>query len=122
MPAAAPPQISFSADGKRLVTGGDRDSGVVKVWDVTTRKLVFSLKGHGGKVRNVAFSPDGRWIAISTCDPVAHRLGGGVSTLRLWDGRTGKRVRSLVGHRSEINTLAFSPDSKLLASGSGQPT
>ena len=42
----------------------------------------------------------------------------GDKTIRLWDGLTGESVgEPLMGHEISVNTVAFSPDGKLLASG-----
>src|SRR5262249_14100482 len=35
-----------------------------------------------------------------------------------WDAATGKEIRTLKDHSDAVNSLAFSPDSRLLASGS----
>ncbi|KAG9035697.1 hypothetical protein FS837_001847, partial [Tulasnella sp. UAMH 9824] len=41
-------------------------------------------------------------------------------TVRLWDAETGAPIRgSLNGHDGPVNTVAFSPNGKFLASGSG---
>src|SRR5262249_12571196 len=39
--------------------------------------------------------------------------------VRLWDVDTGKELHRLQGHRDLVYAVAFSPDSKLLASGGG---
>jgi WD40 repeat protein len=53
--------VSFSPDGKRIVTGGG-GSGTVKVWDAQTGQETLTLKGHSGWVHSVSFSPDGKRI------------------------------------------------------------
>ena len=53
--------VSFSPDGKRIVTGGG-GSGTVKVWDAQTGQETLTLMGHSGRVTSVSFSPDGKRI------------------------------------------------------------
>ena len=40
------------------------------------------------------------------------------ATTRIWDTTTGKHINTLEGHLAGISTIAWSPDSKSLASGS----
>src|SRR5207249_1304588 len=86
---------AFSLDGKYLVTGGREYT--VKIWDVETRELLHTLRGHNGDVYTVAFSPDGRWVASAGED----------STVKVWDGRTGDLLRNFRGHTGLVSTLAF---------------
>jgi WD40 repeat protein len=64
--------IVFSPDSKTLAVAADR---VVQLWDVATSKRVARLTGHEGKVKCLAFSPDGTRLAP----------GGYDQTVRLWD-------------------------------------
>jgi WD40 repeat protein len=98
--------VAFSPDGRRLATGGERNT--VKVWDVETGDELQTLWGHGGEVYTLAFSPDGRWIAS----------GGEDSAVKVWDSHTGKVVRTFRGHTGLVSSLAFSPDGRRLVSGS----
>jgi hypothetical protein len=50
--------VTFSPDGKWLVTGGSDAS--VRVWEAVTGKEVLLLDGHEAEVARVAFGPDGR--------------------------------------------------------------
>jgi WD40 repeat protein len=100
--------IAFSPDGKRLATGGD--GYTVQVLDVETGGQLPALKGHGGDVYAVAFSPDpeGRWIASGSED----------STVKLWDSRNGEMVHSFRGHTGLVSSLAVTPDGARLITGS----
>ncbi|XP_005449803.1 mitogen-activated protein kinase-binding protein 1 isoform X2 [Oreochromis niloticus] len=54
--------LSFSPDGKHLVTGESGHLPAVRVWDVAERKQVAELQKHKYGVSCVAFSPNGKYI------------------------------------------------------------
>jgi WD40 repeat protein len=54
--------LAFTADGRRLVTGGF--AGTVTIWDVQTQAVVRRLR-FGGRVFSTALSPDGRLLAVT---------------------------------------------------------
>jgi len=101
-------RLAFSPDGKLLATGSSK--GMVHVWDVHTKAEIAVLEGHRDTVRDVAFSPDGIWLASAgDC---------GDRTVRIWNVATNAQVRVLDAHADRVNTLAFTANGKLLASGS----
>lgn len=66
-----------------------------------------------GTVESVAFSHDGRYLAVGA---------DGGSTVQLIDTSSWRVVRVLEGHAGRVYSVAFSPDGKLLASGSEDMT
>jgi WD40 repeat protein len=96
--------------GRLLATGGN--DGQLRLWDVSTKPLSQSFKGHKDSINSVAFSSDGKFIATGSDD----------ETARLWDITTGQTIKILRGHTGEINSVAFSPHGKLLATGSRDKT
>jgi class 3 adenylate cyclase/WD40 repeat protein len=64
--AAQIEHMTFTPDGRRLVTGGD--DGAVIVWDATTAAPVETLTGHSGRVVGQAISADGKTVYASGLD------------------------------------------------------
>ncbi len=58
------------------------------------------LEGHGGPVKGVAVSADGRYALTASFD---YSVG-------LWDLRSNTLVRWLEGHEAAVNAVAFLPD------------
>jgi WD40 repeat protein len=111
--------LAFSRDGQTLSTGGN---GEAKLWSVATGKEAKTLTSgvpapdHYLIFHSVALSPDGRTLVAGTASiPLPGRFGGDV---RLWDAPSGKPTRILTGHTDLVTSVAFSPDGKLVASGS----
>jgi len=68
---------------------------------------LLTFAGHSGAVRAVVFSSDGR-RALSAGDD---------GTLRLWDVRLGREIRTLRGHAGALTSVALSADGRVALSG-----
>ena len=124
--------VIFSPDGQRLISSGND----IRVWEAASmgKKLLNLTGGHYGEVNSVAISPDGQTLASSGL------------TIKLWDvniwekyialnsaneeedeeeeysyqsDRFPDEYAILMKHWTSVLCLAFSPDGKTLASGSG---
>ena len=101
---------SFSPDST-ILAAGTRD-GTIKLWDVVTGANVDILLGkRGTRVHVVASSPDGRTIA-------SHAITE--QFIRIWDIATQTMTATL--GRESVTALTFSPDGKMLASGTDNYT
>jgi WD40 repeat protein len=102
-----PSQLAFSPDGK-LMAGTYRDG--LRIWDMDTGKIVRSWREHTDQNLGVAFSPDGRHLALTcACEVRIEELKP-----------AAQPCRELVGHGPRnVWTLAFSPDGRRLASRAG---
>ncbi|MBH8553166.1 hypothetical protein I8751_12450, partial [Nostocaceae cyanobacterium CENA357] len=66
------------------------------------------IRGHQGWVRNVCFSPDGKYIATASDD----------HTARLWKVN-GQQVAQFAEHQGIVWSVNFSPNGKYIATASG---
>jgi RNA polymerase sigma factor (sigma-70 family) len=124
------PAVAFSPDGTRLAAGESsatekgayREDSPVGIWDPATGKQTARLKGQPGYVRGVAFSPDGKTLAVVST--VARERPGlpGFGHARLWDVETGKELVVLKGHTGPVWAAAFAPDGKRVATGGADGT
>jgi WD40 repeat protein/serine/threonine protein kinase len=119
--------IEWSPDGKLLASVGL----FTHLWDSRRGKLLWRLEGQGVAM-DLAWSPDGTVLAHA----------GSENTVSLWNATEvvrlrapfqgnpsndlnpiqGVQLRTLEGHNGQVEALDWSPDGKVLASGSEDKT
>jgi serine/threonine protein kinase/WD40 repeat protein/predicted Zn-dependent protease len=83
----------------------------VRIVDVATGAVRGPAIRHGALVRDVVFSPDGRYFATASFD----------TTARVWETATGRPAGPALAHTNFVATVAFSPDGNTLAAGDYGP-
>ena len=76
-------------------------------WDPRTERLLATSNENPGRVRSLAFSPDGTTLASGSAD----------GRIRLWEVETGAILTSFSVHDGLVLALAFSANGEILASG-----
>ncbi len=103
--------LAASPDGRHLLSIGT--STPLRVWNVQTTDSVQQLQ-DASTLRAFALSPDGQWIAAS----LAAQNNEDRPPLALYQPITGQRQAVLEGPSDPVTCLAFSPDSRELATAS----
>jgi WD40 repeat protein len=107
--------LSFSPDGKRLVSGGGHRDPTIRVWDVATGHEVLRIASGQLSVSDVKFVSNGRLIASG---------GGGEFALRLWNAEDGKLVRQFSQDPkwAKVHRLDGSPRTNQIVTGNSNAT
>jgi WD40 repeat protein len=107
--------IAFSPDNLLLATAGDDQD--LHTWNADDGTAIETFKGHNGPVFAVAFASNVTLVS-----------GGADRSAIIWDLQPGWNLEQTIGFGEaspiidRVNALRFSPDGKLLAMGSGEPT
>ena len=99
--------ITFSPDGKRLITGTGYSEGTITGWEISDRKAIFTMHGHHGWIGFLKILPDGHTLVSAAAD----------RTIRLWNLETHQLTQTLRGDTAAIWTASLSFDGHWLASG-----
>ena len=101
--------VAFLADGD-IVSGGSE--GKIRHWQVKDGKEVGTPMNAGSAVRNMAVSPDGKWIVS----------GSSSGQVTVWNAKTHELVNGFKGHDEGVYVVDLSPDATKIATGSYDKT
>jgi WD40 repeat protein len=109
--------VAFSPDGKTLASIGCKEAGIW-LWDAATGNKLRRLRGRQDFVA-VAFSPNGKTLATMATSGGGPKRAG--PKLELWEVNTGKNLCGFKDSEEVVDgavqdSIAFSPDGKVLAS------
>lgn len=94
--------LALSRTGKYLASGQITHMGfpaVVSIWDLESYEIVHKLVLHKGKVQDLAFSPNEKYLAT---------LGGrDDNKLVIWDVETGEAICGAAAATETVNTVEF---------------
>ncbi len=105
--------VTYHPEGRILAAG---QYGQVTLWDLQQGQPQRVITAGLLAVHDLAFSPDGRWLAIA---------GGRAAvsgTIHLIEWASGRLRCTLRGHDDVVAKVAFSPDSGVLVSASYDQT
>ena len=99
--------MSFSSDGKSLVTSSTRG---LHLWDVEKGRTIAAFIGHEGTVTCARFNPiDGSIVS-----------GGVDGTVRIWNSTGGGFRDIATGFIERVSSVAYNPDGKTFATTGGK--
>jgi len=138
--------LALHPDGRRVVSAGEY--GQLLFWDLDGGEKPKRYKISGGRVMSMGFSRDGRWLlaadrsgvvsfiniqeidvvhqlrvaqgglGVLAMDPSHDRFAGGAYDLALFDLESRRRQGRLHRHESQIFSLVFGAQGRVLVSGS----
>ena len=101
--------LRFTPDGAGLIAARYlSEATAVGRWDVISGLRQSSGAASTSYTFQVAISPDGETLALAS-----------FSETTLWDANLERKRATLKGHEGVVQSLSFSPDGRLLASGAG---
>jgi WD40 repeat protein len=104
--------IALSSDEQYLAVGGlltgetNEEKSSIRLYDHQSGKLLTVLKSHTNAVTDLAFSPDGRYLASGSAD----------KTVKLWDMKSFSLFQTITFHTNTVYGVKFTDKNTLISS------
>jgi WD40 repeat protein len=108
--------LAFTRDSADIAASGYHE---ITFWKTADGTLDQRMTGLAERIYDIAYSPDGKWMATASGDP------GVYGVAKLWSAEprgAGKPVRELADTQDVVFAVAFSPDSKRVATAGADRT
>lgn len=107
---------AWSPNGPQIALG--RIDGTIQVWNAFDGREIYMYRKDPFPIFMLAWSPDGKYIAsavggLKNGDPKNQLFGA----VHVWNALDGTHIYSYPGHSQMVNAIAWSPDSRRIASG-----
>ena len=111
--------VAFHPQGKLVVSGGDDHA--IKLWELQTGKCIKTLQGNSNAIYAIAHSANQNLLASGHEDQTIKLWNVDINALQTLEPDL-QPFQVLRGHSDRILSTTFSPDGKILASGSADRT
>jgi WD40 repeat protein len=103
--------LAYSPDG-RILASASAD-GTARLWDVASGRLRTKLQSPEERATCVAFSPDGKTLAVG--------YGGLRGYMQVWDIPGERLIEGWAPHGVRTNSVTFHPSGRILATAGDSP-
>ncbi|WP_397570810.1 protein kinase [Schlesneria sp. T3-172] len=118
--------LEFTTDGAKLVTGSKDKTA--RLWDVATGTVELIFEGHTEEITSVAISHDMLRVLTGSADDSAKlwdaklvtdsEAESQVATVAASSARRATEILTLIRHKNDVTSVAFSPDGLQILTGS----
>jgi WD40 repeat protein len=103
--------VSFSPNGKLILSGSKGAGFTIQVWDIATNREIWnSGERYRNIVESITFNSDGKQILS----------GYGDGTIKIWDITTGLDIITISGYTMGVKSASFFNDGKQIVNNSNR--
>ena len=108
--------LAISSDGTYLASF-ERIAGIIYIWDVATRQLLWTTKNGIGPITSITFSPNSQQLYVTTTTTNFWRSGlnpweGWDDKLRVWNVKSGEQIDTIETKFRGLSGMKISPDGR----------